>query len=109
VNADEFNDIKEELRKEAEGIATAKRPGYTQANVDVLHNFKTAAAHAGITPCQAWAVYFWKHLAAILSAAKDADIPQAEPILGRFADARNYLDLGLALITERAEQAQGGR
>lgn len=49
---------------------------------------------------QAWAVYFMKHVAAIVSYAKDPNIPQAEALDGRFADAKNYLDLGYAIMRE---------
>jgi hypothetical protein len=104
LNAERFNEVKEELRLEAEGIATAKRPGYTQGNVDVLKNFKRAGEFAGVTALQAWSVYAWKHMAAILTYAKDPTIPQAEPILGRAADLRNYLDLFMGLVDEDAEQ-----
>jgi hypothetical protein len=59
------------------------------------------ADRAGITPMQAWSVYFLKHIDAICSVAKDPNIPQAEPIKGRFADAINYLLLGYSLLNER--------
>lgn len=100
MNADEFNKHIADLMGEADGIATAKRPGYTQASDDVLANFKVAAAQAGIIPMQAWSVYFWKHASAILTYAKDKNIPQAESIKGRFCDAINYLQLGYALALE---------
>lgn len=102
MNAETFDKVKRDLLILADSIATAKRPGYTQANVDVLHNFKTTGARCGITPLQAWAVHFEKHCSAIMSFAKDPNIPQAENITGRFADAVNYLELGLALIKEES-------
>ena len=55
-------------------IEESKRPGYTQASEDVLANFKTAGEMTGTSPMQAWSVYFYKHVAAILTYAKDPDI-----------------------------------
>lgn len=104
MNADEFEKHIADLMQQAGGIATAKRPGYTQASQDVLANFKVAAENAGIKPMQAWSVYFWKHISAILTYAKDKDIPQAEAIKGRFCDAINYLQLGYALALEETRQ-----
>jgi hypothetical protein len=89
------------LLDEAERIADAKRPAYTLGNEDVLYNFKSVAQRAGITPMQAWAVYFNKHIDAINTMAKDPTLPQAEAIIGRFADAINYLQLGYALLGEK--------
>lgn len=88
------------LRTEAQRIIESKRPAYTAASEDALRNFKVAADEAGITPLQAWSVYFYKHISAIQSFAKDQTIPQAEAMIGRFADAINYLELGYCLALE---------
>lgn len=106
MTSERFEQLKAELHASATGIADGKRPGYTQGNTDVLHNFKAAAKMAGITPLQAWSVYFWKHIAATLSYAKDPTLPQAEPMLGRISDARNYLDLFYGLVVEQEELAK---
>lgn len=100
MDANTYDQLCNELLAHAEGIAHSKRPGYTEANSDVLHNFKSVAKAMGITPMQAWGIYFLKHISAITSHAKDPNIPQAEAILGRFADAINYLQLGWALTVE---------
>lgn len=94
----------------ASQIETAKRPGYTGGNTDVLHNFKTVAERLGVTPMQAWAVYFLKHIDAIISGTCKPDLPVAEALEGRFADAINYLKLGWALRSERtpADTVAGG-
>jgi hypothetical protein len=92
------------LLSKASSIEDAKRPAYTGGNPDCLHNFKTVAARLGISPLQAWGVYFLKHIDAITSLAKDETLPQAEAIEGRFADAINYLKLGFALFTEGGRQ-----
>ena len=95
-----FNQVTSELHQEAQKIVEAKRPAYTLASTDVLRNFKAVADRLGITPMQAWGVYFLKHIDSITSAAKDPNIPQAEAMIGRFADAMNYLELGFALMNE---------
>src|SRR5690606_7796603 len=45
-----------------------------------------------------------KHVDAVTSALCRPDLPQAEAILGRFADLINYAKLGYALIEERGEK-----
>lgn len=100
MNQQDYDRIANALLAEAAGIEAAKRPGYTLGNVDVLRNFKQAAERAGITPGQAWAVYFLKHIDAITSVMTRPDLPVAEAPLGRFSDAINYLKLGYALLSE---------
>ena len=100
MTAEEYKESSYSLLLTADGIENAKRPAYTGANTDVLHNFKSVAARLKLTPMEVWSVYFLKHVDAILSAAKDPNIPQAEPLVGRFADAVNYLKLGYALYSE---------
>jgi hypothetical protein len=89
-----------ELMAEADGIQTAKRPGYTAGNADVLHNFKSVAARVGITPGQVWCVYFLKHVDAIVSIMAKPDLPVSEAPIGRFSDCINYAKLGYALHKE---------
>jgi hypothetical protein len=100
VNQKTYEDVTRALLDEANGIETAKRPGYTLGNEDVLKNFKAVAARAGITPEQAWAVYFLKHIDAITAVMTRPDLPVSEAPLGRFSDAINYLKLGWALLQE---------
>ena len=95
-----YDDSVSELLHIAHKIEEAKRPGYTLDSPDVLANFKKAAEMTGCTPMQAWGAYFYKHVAAILSYAKEEDIEQAEPLSGRFADALNYLKLGYHMVKE---------
>jgi hypothetical protein len=101
MNQSTFDRVADELLREAATIQTAKRPGYTMGNEDVLRNFKQAGERAGVTPEQAWAVYFLKHIDAITSVMTRPDLPVAEAPLGRFSDAINYLQLGYALLKER--------
>lgn len=100
---DDYQKISNNLTKLAKSIEDAKRPAYTIGSPDVLRNFKSVAERAGITPMQAWAVYFLKHVDAITAAANDPNIPQAEELSGRFADALNFLKLGWALFVESKE------
>lgn len=100
MKAEEFDQITAALMKTAEDISKAKRPAYTVGNVDVLHNFKSVAQRLGVSPGQALAVYMLKHMDAIITALTKPELPQAEEITGRFADAINYLKMGYALLKE---------
>jgi hypothetical protein len=106
VPQSDYEDSVCELLDLAYRIEQAKRPGYTQDSNDVLDNFKKAAEMNGTTPMQAWGVYFYKHVAAILSYAKNPDIPQAEKLSGRFADAINYLKLGYHMINKEQQEQE---
>ena len=86
-------------------IVNAKRPAYTASDIDVLINFKRGAEAAGVRPLQAWWILFHKHMEAIRSRVKNPDGKQAEPMIGRFADAINYLELGYALMVEEEQIA----
>ena len=96
--------IYEKLRKQlielADLIMKDKQPEYTNLNPDVLHNFKTTAENLGLEPQEVWAVFFYKHVQAILSHAHNPDMNAAEPIESRYADAINYLFLGFAMHIE---------
>ncbi len=108
MNSREFDRVAGSLRDLAQRIQTEKRPGYTVGADDVLANFYRAAERAGITVGQAWAVHFLKHIDAILAIMTRPDLPVSEAPPGRFADATNYLELGFALLHERAARASGG-
>jgi hypothetical protein len=105
VTQTEYDRVTEELMALAHGIETGKRPGYTIGAEDVLANFKRTAERAGIEVGQAWAVFFLKHVDAILSIMTRPDLPQAEEPPGRFADAINYLRLGFAILSERPKSS----
>lgn len=100
MKSDDYLKFKDYLLSLAEKIEESKRPAYTQEHEDVLHNFKSVAERVGITPEQAWGVYFLKHVDALMAAVKNSTTPQAEPLEGRFADAVNYLKLGFPLFFE---------
>lgn len=96
----EFIETKKYILEKALDIMDAKQPEYTNKSIDVLHNFKSTAESIGITPMEVWAVFFNKHIQAILSHAGDPYMHQAEPIDSRYADAINYLFLGFAMLVE---------
>lgn len=104
MNTERYNELSDKLTRTAFEIECAKRPAYTLGNEDVLHNFKSVAARIGITPMQTWAVYWLKHVDAISAYAKNPKAPQAEALIGRFADNLNYLKLGFALMSEVASE-----
>ena len=95
----------EALEAERVGIQKAKRPAYTAGREDVLHNFKSVAQRVGITPGQVLAVYLLKHVDAVVAALAHPHLPQAEPVVGRFADLMNYAGLGFALLEDVAAQS----
>ena len=96
----EFIETKKYILEKALDIMNAKQPEYTNKSIDVLHNFKSTAESIGITPMEVWAVFFYKHIQAILSHAGDPHMHQAESIDSRYADALNYLFLGFAMLVE---------
>jgi len=100
MNSEQYNLVTQRLTELRDSIVTAKRPEYTEANPDVLHNFKTVAKELGITPMQVWYVYFRKHITSISRYCTNPDASLAEPIEGRIADAMNYLELLNALRNE---------
>lgn len=100
----EFDTLITSLNQSRKEIVEKKRPEYTEGNEDVLHNFKMVAKEIGVTPIQAWYIYFRKHVASISQFGKDPKRQLSEPIQGRIADAMNYLELLYALIYEEAHQ-----
>lgn len=96
----EFDETIQILNDYANKIVEKKRPDYTQEHIDVLHNFKQAALAAGITPMQAWLVHFHKQYSAVAKWVKSPKKDVSEPMVDRFADLRNYIYLGFALMQE---------
>jgi len=106
VDRKTYEEVKRGLRAVQDGIETSKRPAYTVGSADVLANFKRVAERSGISPLQCILVYFLKHIDSIQSIVSPpkGTITQAEPIVERFADASNYLNLMLALLIEEHEE-----
>ncbi len=103
MNDLEFDLVRSILAKASEGELTTKGPDYahhkTDGSVDRLANFKGVASRIDSDLTTVCAVYLEKHIFAIERAVKDRKL-SSEALLGRFADARNYLDLLLACFVE---------
>jgi hypothetical protein len=85
-----------------------KGADYTRGkgDLDRTDNFKMAAENNGVTPLQAWGVYFYKHVSAVWRFLKDGKV-ESEPIEGRIHDVINYSILLLILVKEmRGNQSQ---
>lgn len=106
MTSQEFNKVVNQLDETANQIVSVKRPDYTRESADVLQNFKDAAEQAGILPLQAWLIHFYKQYSAIARFIKNPQCTPSETIDSRFADLRNYLQLGYALYKEPREQSQ---
>jgi hypothetical protein len=100
MNKETFNKVVNQLNELGDQIVGAKRPDYTRESDDVLQNFKESAREAGITPMQAWLVHFHKQYSAIARFVKNPECTPSEPIPQRFADLRNYLQLGYGIYRE---------
>jgi len=100
MNQKEFQETKKYILEKAQDIMDAKQPEYTNKSIDVLNNFKQTAKSIGIQPMEVWAVFFNKHIQAILSHSGDPNMHHAEPIDSRYADALNYLFLGFSLLID---------
>ena len=100
----EFNEMLKKMIKEEMEVLTGKGEEYTVGDEDALANFKGVAADAGVTPLQAWYIFFNKHIRSIANYIKTGKSASNESIQGRILDARNYLALGRALIEESANE-----
>lgn len=101
----EYEKFKSVVVNAADGIEEDKRPAYTMGSDDVLANFKRVGEAAGIPASKVALVYLLKHVDSITAYVKDKDaISQAEPMVGRFCDARNYLTLLAACLAEERDE-----
>lgn len=100
----EFEKFREALNKDCEEILLRKGHDYAGPQ-DRFRNFRETAREVGIPAAKVWWIFFQKHLHAISTFVRDGEV-QSEPIMERFKDARNYLDLGAGLVAE--EMGAGG-
>lgn len=103
MKVDEFIEFQKRTTAERMDIMVNKGREYTKGDTDKLANFKEVAAQLKQDPLTVWAVYFAKHIASIMSYVQNRQV-YSESIESRFFDALNYLDLGLALISEARGQ-----
>ena len=99
MNSNEFNELVGIARARQDDLLLKKGADYTRHDVDRLSNFKRNAASVGLTPLQIWAVYFNKHIDAIMAYVKTGKT-ESEAITGRIDDSINYLYLLEGLIKE---------
>ena len=100
MNKKNYHKLRLDLLYEAKVIMESKQKEYTNNNKDILYNFKTTAEMLKLKPIQVWAVFLHKHIQSIMTHTHNKKIDLSEPIEGRFADAINYLILGLAIIKD---------
>lgn len=93
-----FNDLRDRLNQQCEVLLGTKAADYAREG-DRLDNFKRVADTLGLTPLEVWAVYFQKHIIAIQKFVREDGLAD-ESLESRFVDARNYIDLGWALVNE---------
>lgn len=104
MKIEEYDRIQSHVRSVARVVEEDKRPAYTMGSDDVLANFKRVGKAAGIAPSQVALVYCLKHIDSISAYIKNRDaISQSEPMIGRFCDAKNYLDLIVACLVEERD------
>jgi len=101
MNTIEFNKLVNELEILAQSTMNHKGPEYTNGSDDVLNNFKTTAAKAGVDPLTVWYIFFDKQVSSVASHVSNHDLNKAEPMISRFGDIINYAKLGYALFVER--------
>lgn len=92
----EFEQFRTQFNLECESILLRKGHDYAGEN-DRHRNFKQAAEAAGVSALTVWGIFFKKHLDSIFTYIREGGV-QSEPILERFKDARNYIDLGAGLV-----------
>lgn len=90
-----FRELRKAHTTERFELCDAKAKDYAQAH-DRLWNFKQLAGLLNLPTHMVWAIYFMKHVFAILKYCREGHV-DSEPIRGRIYDAQNYLDLLLAL------------
>ena len=82
-------------------VLGVKGQDYTVGSKDRLANFNRAAELLSMRPEQVLAVYWYKHVAAVLSYIKTGGQSESEPIEGRIADNINYMLLFGKMVAEK--------
>ena len=95
-----FEKAREEFNRECERILGLKGTDYTIGHQEEnkFYNFDKAADFLGLDSLTVATVYWLKHVFAICKYVQDRK-EGSEPIEGRFADCRNYVDImyGIAM------------
>lgn len=98
MNAANFESFRQRFDEACFQVLAAKGADYSSEK-DRLENFKTVAAQLGVSPMVVWSVFAHKHVDALFKFAGRGKV-ESEPVLSRFIDARNYMDLGVALAVD---------
>lgn len=104
MNREQFREFLNELVEKEYKLNMTKGREYAK-DEDVLSNFKSAAEDLGVTPWQAWGLYFKKHVDAILNYCRTGRV-LSESLLSRILDARLYLALLAAMEQEQASSSK---
>jgi hypothetical protein len=81
-------------------ILEAKGHDYSHGGeIDANRNIKTVAKLLDVSPKLVWAIYFWKHLDAILGWVKGTEL-RSESLDDRMTDAINYLFILASLVED---------
>lgn len=81
-------------------VLDSKNKEYSKRD-NPFENFEATAREAGISVCQAWLVFFKKHIDSISSWCRVEKVFSNETIEGRIIDAINYLVMLYAYIQEK--------
>lgn len=102
MNADQFVALVTAARARQDEILQTKGLDYTRHEEDRLSNFKRSALAIGIDPLQVWAIFFNKHVDAVMAFIKTGKV-ESEAIEGRLDDIVNYIYLLEGLLKERTQ------
>ncbi len=95
------------IDENCKGILASKGEDYAGKDADPNRNFSVVAEWLGLTKYQVWAVYFSKHVLAVLNSIKaNPEKPErkAESIDGSIADGINYLGILESMLSENREK-----
>lgn len=110
MNRQHFNTLLDDFEKKEQSLLGYKRSEYASEDGDVLVNFKENAEFLGMTPEEVCFTYLMKHIQAIRNGVYNPDKRlgwnegDREGFSQRIADARNYLILLAACMSERTEE-----
>lgn len=100
MTKEEFESFYRVFAAAAKEVLFGKMEDYADAG-DQLRNFKDCGSLLGVSPLMIHAVYFYKHVAAVLAYARTG-VEGMEAIKDRYLDVANYAVLGAALAESTA-------
>lgn len=104
MTREEFDTLRDRMYQDICFINEKKGKDYAGSE-DALKNFKEVAKRTGLTPKEAWLVYFTKHMMAIETFIRNGQV-ESEPIEERIKDAILYLFLLHGLIEDEKTNNQ---